>query len=288
MQILLAIILIVIAVILFLYKPIKNDDLERAANVGGVIATIAAIVVLAFYTASLDSNGEQVNPSTTVNPTIVIDDTLVPLSTPHVTPIPSETTTPTETLAPTVTFTATITATPSIVLPFTDNFDNGISPVWKTTTGTWRTINGQLTADPSDDYSIIFVGDENWTDYTIDVDVHKYNVNSGYPVGIIVRAKNGNYLMYKMNCCSTDWVLFNGTSETIIAHIDDGITMGYNESSEHHFHVEVVGDTYTGSIDGKLFLKVSDPTLSSGVVGLAFQYSHLDVFRFDDFQIVLP
>jgi hypothetical protein len=63
MQIILAILLIIIGVVLFLAKrSIGNEDLGRAANVGSIVATIAGIIILAFYTAALGSTKD---PSTT-------------------------------------------------------------------------------------------------------------------------------------------------------------------------------------------------------------------------------
>ncbi len=60
MQIFIAVFLLVVGVVLFLAKGIiRNDDLERAANVGGIVATIAGIIVLAFYTAPLIANTKE-------------------------------------------------------------------------------------------------------------------------------------------------------------------------------------------------------------------------------------
>jgi len=60
MQIVLAILLAIIAAILFLSKKaITNDVLERAANAGGVVAAVAAIIVLAFYTSTIVSSKEE-------------------------------------------------------------------------------------------------------------------------------------------------------------------------------------------------------------------------------------
>jgi len=63
MQIFLAAILFIVAIALFISKRlIKNDDLERAANIGSLIAAIAALIVLAFYTSSPTSKENQRTP----------------------------------------------------------------------------------------------------------------------------------------------------------------------------------------------------------------------------------
>ena len=64
MQIALAIFLAIIAIILFsLKKLISNEALERAANVGGVIAIIAALLILAFYTPNPQKPPIGITPS---------------------------------------------------------------------------------------------------------------------------------------------------------------------------------------------------------------------------------
>lgn len=87
MQIIIAILLLIIGVGLFLAKTtIGNEGLERAANVSSIIATIAGILILAFYTASL---GSRVAPATVTPsniptfPTLTLATTpLTPASTP--------------------------------------------------------------------------------------------------------------------------------------------------------------------------------------------------------------
>ena len=292
MQILLAIILMVIAVVLFLSKSsIKNEDLERAANVGGVVATIAAIVVLAFYTTSI-------NPQNTPPPPVVetLTDTLMPsealtdlTETPTITL--TSTLTSTVTSTPTLTNTPTLapTSTPTLMLPFSDNFDKGIDlDIWNILSGEWRTIDGRLVADPSRNPSTIIVGDKDWKNYVIEVDVYAMSA-AGYPVGVIVRSANGKSLMFRTDCCDTDWILLDGASEQIIAHVDEGgLEFKLGEYVKSHILVEVIDQTFTGYIDGKQYLQVTDPTTQTGKVGLMSQTPKQNRLLFDNFVVSLP
>jgi Sigma-70, region 4 len=200
-----------------------------------------------------------------------------------VTPVP-----PTNTPVPSDTPLPTATATASVPLPFSDNFDQGLTALWKPQTGTWRMVNGRLTADPSDLMSLIMVGDENWTNYTVNVDVYNYDWN--YPVRVIVRAAGGNYLAFQTNCCNTDWFLVSGPDEKSIAHFDKGGLKfsGFTGFMKDQIRVEVSGQTYSGYVDGKLYLQVQDATLTSGAVGLAFQYAFNDTTQFDNFMVSAP
>jgi len=170
-------------------------------------------------------------------------------------------------------------------LPFRDTFDSGLSSDWEVQSGTWRVVNGQLTADPGHDWSVILVGDSGWSDYVLEVDA--YNYSWSYPIRIIVRERNGNYLALQTNCCETDWIAVSGTSENVIAHLDKG-GLSFSRSEgfvRNHFRIEVVGQMYSAYIDGSLYLQVQDQTLSNGRVGLALSYPFENTVRFDDFGV---
>jgi hypothetical protein len=64
MQIAIAIVLAILALVLFLFKKsLPNATLERAANVGAIISTIAACIVIAFYTVPPASKDREVDPT---------------------------------------------------------------------------------------------------------------------------------------------------------------------------------------------------------------------------------
>jgi hypothetical protein len=99
MQITLAILLAVIAIVLILSKRLlSNDALERAANATGIVAAVAALIVLAFYTSSLGSINQPVASSATA----VLDITLFPTS--SNTPISTQTVNPIDTQLSTASF----------------------------------------------------------------------------------------------------------------------------------------------------------------------------------------
>jgi hypothetical protein len=116
MQILIAVLLVILALVLFVFKKwLPNEALERAANVSGIIATAAGIVVLAFYTASLGSRAEP-TPLATVDIPTATSLLEIPSETPPATAspvLPSATWTPSATLTATeAPPSATPTATP--------------------------------------------------------------------------------------------------------------------------------------------------------------------------------
>lgn len=107
MQIIAALLLLLIAILLFLArKKVQTEDLERASNIGSIISTLAALTVLAFYTASLNSttSAGMATPMLTATllphtPTRTSEFIFTATST--MTPVPSPTSTPTLVPSPT-------------------------------------------------------------------------------------------------------------------------------------------------------------------------------------------
>ena len=206
------------------------------------------------------------------------------------TPTGENTPTPTNTLLPTTTTipSPTISPTASISLPFNDNFDNGINSNWKVIAGTWRTVDGKLIADAGRNPSEIIVGDENWRNYIIEFDVYSKSA-AGFPIGVIVRSMDGNHLLFKTDCCNTEWILIAGTSEQTIAHLDDGgLVFALQEFTISHVRVEVIDQTFTGYINGRQFLRVTDTTNATGAVGIMSDTPHENRLLFDNFVVALP
>lgn len=99
MKIALTIFLAILAIVIFsLKKRISNEALERAANVGGVIAIILALLILAFYTPNTQTPPTRLTPSV-VNtgipkPTITTLPSSTATSKPDSNPAPVNTTVP--------------------------------------------------------------------------------------------------------------------------------------------------------------------------------------------------
>jgi hypothetical protein len=112
MQIFIAILLLLVAIVLFQSrKTITDAVLERIANALSVSAAIAAIIVLAFYTASLTQNA---GPPPAASPAVHRTPSPVPLLPTDTATLAPETLTPTS--PPSPTNTATLAAAPEETL----------------------------------------------------------------------------------------------------------------------------------------------------------------------------
>lgn len=176
-------------------------------------------------------------------------------------------------------------------LPFTDNFDQGLSDDWQQILGTWRMVDGKLTADQSNSWSLILVGDDRWQDYAIDMDILSSKRDE---IRIILRAKGNSYIAFetssKLTSFGSNWILFQDGVPNTIAHTDtgglNGGTAGYLKS---HFRIEVQDDIYKAFSDGVLISQIQEKSLTSGEVGISLKDSSNDVTLIDNFVIsVLP
>jgi DNA-binding CsgD family transcriptional regulator len=174
---------------------------------------------------------------------------------------------------------------PSMALPFEDSFDNGARPEWQPQSGVWRMVNGMYKADPSDDMQVTLVGDDAWTDYAVDVDVHENGIG-GYPVRVIVRAQGGRYVALETACCESNLVVVGDGPDRIVAHSDTGgLKNRVYEWTQSHLRVEVRGDIYTAYSDGTLLFTAQEGTLTRGMVGLGMQCPYDEMPLFEDFQV---
>lgn len=205
----------------------------------------------------------------------------LPTSTPYptYTPAPTYTAPPTQAPKPQ----ATSTPRPEMMLPFEDNFDNGVRPEWEQVVGNWRMVDGGYWTDPSGAWSIALVGDVGWTNYALEVDVQYHNA-SAPRVGVIVRASNDSYMEFRTDCCSSDWYLHHNGEEQNIATTSDGGGLP-REKDTVHWRFEIKEDIYSAYVDGQLLMRFQDDTLSSGRVGLTVANSKSYWRRFDNFKV---
>ena len=283
MQIITTVLLAILAIALFSSKKLlSNDTLERAANVGGVVATIAALLVLAFYTTSIGSKEEQATTPPVAGSALTPSPRLTDI------PIPSDTLIPTNTLTATLPPpTATVippSPTPAIQLPFEDAFDLRPKPEWESIAGTWRVVDGHLVPDINDArHQIILVGDDNWKNYTVSVVIYTKFCSGA---GIITRVTNDGYMEFDYDGDSFRWKLIRNGQEVTIANVQrncfDSHLIGI-----YDYKVSVDHDIFTGYVDGQQILQVQDSTYSYGGVGLVYSM-YTNPTWFDNFKVTTP
>jgi len=270
--------------------PDRVETGNRRALWLGVGFMIILALVGGYYLGAHNSPPRQIVITATLAPVSqATTNKVVPTTRPTERILLTSTESPTDTIAPTDTTAPTDTPTiaPTLIpLPFQDNFNNGLNPMWNQLTGTWRVINGQLTADPDDSWSRILVGDTRWTNFRVDVDVFNYDWN--YQVEVIAHATPQGFISFRTNGDGSSWMLHKiGSDEETIASLDKGgLTFsGFDGYAKNHIRLEVNGNTYSAYVDGQLYLQVTDPTFPSGQAGLGIYFPNSHTHRFDNFSI---
>jgi hypothetical protein len=273
MQIFIAITLIVVGVALFLAKKnIKDDDLERAANVGSVIATFAGIIILAFYTSAIGSSG---NFPTLPQEKISITPTLALSLTPMVTLVPSYTPSPSITPSPTVSI-PTITPSPSDTPQPTNtprpeslsiNFTHGMPDTVKPIYGNYSFIGGALvTSDQVADWTLLEIGDDNWQNYQVYIETERSGSCFGPDAfNISAHAKDqDNMVMLGWNYCEGQWWEYLNGNRLARGYELPGFAGGSNGK----FNVRYVADggNFSVYINSKKFSEYYDERFVTGKI----------------------
>lgn len=174
--------------------------------------------------------------------------------------------------------------TPLITLPFSDDFSQGISPVWTVASGNWYTINNTLTIEFTDQatFKWIFINDPTLVNYRVKVTGQIFDMYSGGAgeLKIIVRYDPTRKEQIGL---AMDWNGYIHIDKiTDLASIEfspltDRKAGKYTEKSTYVF--EAKGNTFTAYVNGQLVGTISIAGFDKGGVGLGIDCEgHCPVF----------
>ena len=208
---------------------------------------------------------------------------LGPAPVPTNTPPPTETPGPTETPAP-PTETPTLTPVPPTATPtpdprlFFDDFETGISSEWEISGENFVSSNGQFI---SNGFLEAYVGDNNWTNYSIEI--KNFYVDEAHGGRVLVHRQNReNYLALRCTyrdssgCTKLNWVKVIDGQEKVIPGTFFNIKRGGT------IKIEIVGHNYNTISNGEQVIRFVDDTFTSGGIGLVYKH----VFRADSIEVV--
>ena len=189
------------------------------------------------------------------------------------------------TAAPAPTSAPTAPPAPTIPLPFSDNFDNGPSPLWKVISGKWITVNGRYTIMNNDGWSLVALDDPTWKNYHIRVNVnipHQMAMAQG-EIGVFVRINQQPFLGFSDNSISD---VYWGTISQEFWLDPIGGNKRFSIDSNSNWDIEVNGNTFIGRVNGQEVQRISMSGYESGGIALGI-YCNTDLGceSFDDLQI---
>jgi hypothetical protein len=208
--------------------------------------------------------------------------TSIPTRTPAPTNTPTVTITPTATIEPTATITPTETPspTPSIILPWEDDFNNGINPEWKKLGGEYsidfRNGSGWLTPlDPSECLSLQ-VGDELPKNFAVEMNNLPRSSLGGWAVRNRLSITIGGKITIFPATIRLYWSSFDSPE---IKSFDRGPEL----DAATHLRVEALGTHYVFWMNGVVQGEFIHPTAeATGPITIELcGFVHIDNFRIE-------
>ncbi|MFC1712408.1 family 16 glycoside hydrolase [Candidatus Poribacteria bacterium] len=173
---------------------------------------------------------------------------------------------------------------------FEDDF-SGNDDKWEVIEGNWKVKGGTYTEEAKTPYAIVLAGDENWTDYTVEVDVTLADNDAGAAgshdcIGILFRADNEGKNGYRF------WIRTDASGPgQFVKWIDKTWDQGGSLTPlpiapieierVYHFKVVVEGNRIIGFIDDVEVVDYEDPDDSfqpKGKIGLITYIAKEPVF----------
>ncbi|WP_168119557.1 glycoside hydrolase family 9 protein [Paenibacillus sp. HB172176] len=185
----------------------------------------------------------------------------------------------------------TVVTGPTVSQPtstlFEDDFSDGDTTGWTSTSGTWNASSYQLEGVAGGTQSLFVAGDSGWTDYTLDADVNVTSNSSGNDdAGLVFRYVDSSnfYVMFIKNTDNTtsrnmEIVKYVGGVKSTVAFTSASIA----PDTSYHYKIVLDGDSIEAYLDGVLKLNTTDSTFSSGKIG-ARTYAHTRAY-FDNFVV---
>jgi hypothetical protein len=189
----------------------------------------------------------------------------------------------------------TLTPTPNTLL-FEDTFDRKQKPEWRVEHGDWRVVNNEFTITnidpnrkPEGPYSsgLVLIGDENWTNYRVKVDVNLKGTNGMNGGGIRVRLRDTrNFLEIvfrdKGNPYSNWFITKDGKS----TEVPNTRFKDYPIDTPFTLEIELIDDVVVTYIDGQEVNSWSGAPYPTGSVGVVLASRSVEApMSIDNFSV---
>jgi hypothetical protein len=151
---------------------------------------------------------------------------------------------------------------------FSDNFEDGDSAGWTSSSGSWSVVtdNTYALATKATATSLITAGDNSWTDYIYEAKMELPITNAN--AGIVFRVKDSNnYYMYRINSSAKKLELYKAVDGTLTSLSSTSFTAVANQW--YTVKAVIQGNHIQGYVDGILQTDWTNPVteLTSGKIG---------------------
>ncbi|GIE85988.1 right-handed parallel beta-helix repeat-containing protein [Actinoplanes regularis] len=176
---------------------------------------------------------------------------------------------------------AVTVATAEAATLFSADFESGSSG-WSKSGGTWSVVTDGTQvfqqSDTSSERAREFGGTSTWTNYAVQARVKATAFGSTSGVVALTARASSATKMYRLSLTGANKVqleAMNGSAVTVLASLSQTIST----STFYTLKLTVSGTTISGSVNGTSVGSATDPSISSGRIGLLTEYA---AGRFDD------
>ena len=158
-----------------------------------------------------------------------------------------------------VIFVVAILAFPASAGVWQENFDNGLPDGWNDVSGEWKIVKNTYAETSGGQYAKTMFGDEDWTDYTVAVDVtlvKNVNVNAA---GLLIRADaDGDNGMRFWIRTDQHKCQFSRWRENTFEHIVTPLPVDPEVGETYRLKVVAEGQNYQCFVDDELLFEGDD------------------------------
>lgn len=251
---LVGLILILGTIIIFIVFSMNREPSQLATE---LTKAVAQLTQAAAVPPTIKATQEPVQPTIppVKQPTAIVPATQPPAPTnPPASPVP------------------TLPPAPSIVLPFSDNFDAGPKSQWKIFSGNWIALNGKYTTAENDNgWSLSALDDPTWKNYRIQVNVNIPHMGAASQgkLGVIVRISSGQSQYFGF---TIDGLSRGSWSNVNVGDPYAGPIAGYGNfkvPDQFLLDIEVRGNQFIARVNGQEIQKLSTSGYDGGGIALA-------------------
>jgi hypothetical protein len=180
---------------------------------------------------------------------------------------------------------AVTVATAEAATVFSADFESGSTSDWSKSGGTWSVVTDGTKvlqqSDTTSERAREFGGTTSWTNYAVQARVKATAFGSTSGVVALTARAAGATRMYRLSLTGAGKVqleAMNGSAVTVLASLSQTIST----STFYTLRLTTSGTTISGSINGTSVGSVTDPSISSGRIGLLTEHA---AGRFDDIVV---
>jgi hypothetical protein len=277
--------------------PDSQGGASRTSGTCGVISCLLVVVALiglagVVYWAT--------HRPSVPKPTPVVATATMPKSRPTPTSFPTQPQLPTS-IPPTEVPqlpTSTVPPPTAVFVPpangilFQDNFNNGISSEWKSSSTDWIVSNGQLTLSTNaafnHQYNWMILDHPEWKNYTLSLDVTLTtgSLSAFGSVPIAVRwGSQGKSIGVLIDQGSNIYWAYLGSSDADSSAIAGRNHNFYFPQNKNHVDITVQGNNYAVQVNGKTIQSVSVLGYDSGGIALGTECEYIECPRFGNVKV---